>query len=175
MVLIDKITTQYNENEDRFSVAALASNKSSVTLWFSQRMLRRLIPPILEWLDERNNASSQLDMKSKALMNDFASQKATNDLVEEEPAVQTKPISQKAKSTISSFLIFTIDIKHSDSVMELTLKDANDNAVGLRLTKLHARQWLMILQSQWLKSEWPMSIWPDWLTQSSDPVVKSMH
>ena len=96
MILIDKITTKYNENEDRFSVAALASNKSSVTLWLSQRMLRRLIPPMLEWLDERNNASSQLDTKSKALMNDFATQNAANGLVEEEPAVQTKPLYSSA-------------------------------------------------------------------------------
>ena len=164
MINIEKITTEYIAEEDRIRISALASNDTVMILWATRRMLLMLIPPVSEWLDEKKNTSSQMSENSKEIMNDFAQSEAQAKLKAEEPVNPEKQKPQTA-APIKSWLIHEIDVKHSNELMELYFKNPQHDVAKLILTKLAARQWLSIVHSQWIKSEWLMDIWPSWFTQ----------
>lgn len=48
MAGLQRITTQYDEREDRIRLAGETMNDQMVVLWFTQRMLHRLLPVSLE-------------------------------------------------------------------------------------------------------------------------------
>jgi hypothetical protein len=175
VVNLEKITTEYSELEDRVRISALTSDNSIIILWASQRMLVMLIPPICEWLDETKSASSQMDRESKKLMNDFAQSQAHAELKPESPVHPKNYESQKKTTPVNSWLIHEIDIKRSDQIIELYFKSTGQIISKLVLTKLAARQWLLILHSQWIKSEWLMNVWPEWFTESSTPAPIGIH
>lgn len=175
MFNLEKITTEYNEFEDRIRISALTSTNSIIVLWASRRMLVMLIPPICDWLDETKSASSQMDGESKKLMNDFAQSQAKVELKPESPVNPRNNETQKTTAHVGSWLIHEIDIKRSDQIMELYFKSAGQIIAKLVLTKLAARQWLLILHSQWIKSEWLMNVWPEWFTKSSTPAPIGIH
>jgi len=175
VITLEKVTTEYIELEDRIRISAIASDDSIITLWASRRMLIRLIPPISDWLDETKRTSSQMNETSKQLMNDFAQSNAQAQLKPESPVNPDNYKSQIKTAVVNSWLIHEIDVKRSDQVMELCFKNGEHSNARLVLTKLFARQWLMILHSQWVKSEWPMNIWPEWFTKSSVQVPKDLH
>jgi hypothetical protein len=175
LITLEKITTKYSETEDRVRISALTAESSIIVLWISQRMLTRLVPLILRWVDERNNPVSQIDVKSKELMNDFAQYEAHTELKPEKPVNPENHKPEDPMACESSWLIHKVDVTHFDQAIELNFKDAQDNAAKLLLTKLYARQWLMILHSQWTKSEWAMQIWPAWFTKSSGKPIDEMH
>jgi hypothetical protein len=172
---LTKITTKYNELEDRVSITGLASNESVVELWASRRILIRLIPPIANWLDETKNTAPRLDNKSKKLLNDFSQHEAKTELKPEKPVNLENPNPISSGSSSNSWLIQKIDVTYSGEFMELSFRNKNDSAAKLVLTKLYARQWLLILHSQWMKSEWPMDIWPLWLSQPSVSAEHDLH
>ena len=175
MFNLEKITTEYNEVEDRVRISALTSDDSIITLWASRRMLMMLIPPVCDWFDETKSASSRMDGESKKLMNDFAQSHAKVELKPESPVNPRNSESQKTTAPIYSWLVHEIDIKRSDQIMELYFKSAGQIIAKLVLTKLAARQRLLILHSQWIKSEWLMNVWPEWFTESSTPAPIGIH
>ena len=175
MLNLTKITTKYHELEDRVSITGLASDHSIVELWASQRILIRLITPIANWLDETKSAAPRIDDKSKELLNDFAQHEAKAELKPEEPVNLENPKPLGTGRSFSSWLIQKIDMTYSDQFMELSFKNNEDSAAKLVLTKLYARQWLLILHSQWIKSGWSMDIWPLWLHQSSSSSEHDIH
>ena len=175
MFILEKITTKYNETEDRFCISALTSDDSVIILWVSCRILKRLLPLIFRWLDADRSITAQNDIKSKRLMNDFAQYEAQAELKPETPVQHERSQSQEPKKQDKSWLIHEIELNYSDKVMELDIKDANNKIAKLSLSKLYARQWLMILYSQWIKSEWPMNVWPDWFTKPLVQEPTDMH
>ncbi|MDA9901304.1 hypothetical protein N9D99_02175 [Gammaproteobacteria bacterium] len=174
MINIEKITTEYSEVEDRIRMSALTSDDTVMILWVTRRMLLMLIPPVSEWLDEKKNTSSQMSEKSKEMMNDFAQSEAQAKLKAEKPVTPEKQRPQ-AGEPINSWLIHEIDVKHSNELMELYFKSTQNDVAKLILTKLSARQWLSIVHSQWIKSEWLMDIWPSWFTQASFHSEADIH
>jgi hypothetical protein len=175
VLTLKKITTRYCQAEDRICISALASNGTVIGLWASQRILIRLIPRICEWLEEEKTFTLQADIKSKKLMNDFAQHEARIEMKPETP-VYIKSTDQKNSSVnINASLIHEIEITYSTELMELKFKDAQNHIFKLLLTKLYARQWLIILNSQWAKAEWQVNVWPEWLTQSSLQSLSDAH
>ena len=108
-------------------------------------------------------------------MNDFAQFEARTELKPTTPVRHEHSKSRDSKTQANTWLVHEIDINYSDAVMKLEIKDANDKIAELSLSKLYARQWLMILHSQWITSEWPMNIWPDWLTKPSVQEPTDIH
>ena len=108
-------------------------------------------------------------------MNDFAQYEAQAELKPETPVQHKRTQSQEPKTQNKSWLIHEIELNYSDQLMVLDIKDANNKIAKLSLSRLYARQWLIILHSQWMKSEWPMHVWPDWLTKPSIQKTTEMH
>jgi hypothetical protein len=116
-----------------------------------------------------------MDEKSKELMNDFAQSEAQAELKAEKPVIAENTQYQTATTPVNSWLIHEIDLKYSNQLMELHFKSTQHNIAKLILTKLFARQWLLILHSQWIKSQWPTDVWPSWFTQSSIHSEQDIH
>lgn len=175
MPLLKKITTRYDQSEDRFRITTLAEDESVRSLWITQRLLLRLIPTVLSWLDGIKTSNPQIDTQSQRFMNDFARQEALADLKPETP-VSEESLGNPSYSTPSNkTLVHEITISYSDDSISLAFKDKENLCSKLDLTKKTARQWVLIIHSQWLLSGWTASVWPDWLNSPISKPKSEMH
>ena len=58
-----RITTEYIEIEDRLRISGEIADAEAVVIWLTQRLLLRLLPLLLQWLDQQtqhtvNNANT---------------------------------------------------------------------------------------------------------------------
>lgn len=170
---LTKITTNYIETEDRFRIIGSASESNDLCFWISQRLLLRLLPPILKWTDENQLKNIQSDGASKSSINEFALQEARQRFAHESRPKDAPNSPTELLST--SLLLQEVDLKFFAQNIQLCLKHNGKNIASLSLTKLEARQWILIVHAQWTRSGWPMSLWPDWLTQPSLLSATEMH
>ena len=175
MVFLEKITTKYVEHEDRFSITAEAYDKSTIQIWVSQRLLLRLLPHMFEWLKKSEESAHTSNVISQELINEFAQQQAQNELRPQQPVKLKNKGTDARKISGNSWLVIKVDIKSSEQVIELTFGCGEKNSAQLLLNKLQARQWLIILHAEWIKSEWALNIWPVWLTKTTSEATLEIH
>lgn len=175
MISLEKITTIYVELEDRFSITAEAYDKSTVRIWISQRLLLRLLPHMLEWLKKSEDSIRTSNAISQELINEFAQQEAHTELKPQQPVKLENKSTDARKISENSWLVNKVDIRSSEQVMELKFGCGEKNSAQLLLNKLHARQWLIILHAEWIKSEWAPHIWPAWLAKTTADTTLEIH
>jgi len=156
MTTLKRITTDYIDVEDRIRVAGEYSAGAPVVIWLTRRLLQRLLPALLLWL-ERQGA----DTPHATILLGFAQQAARAELAPA-PAVQTS-----ANST--AWLVLSVDVAQSVQAVGLTFKGTHEQRVTLTLAAKPLRQWLSILYDAYRKAEWPLDLWPQWLRESNQP------
>jgi hypothetical protein len=170
---IGTVTTIYDEREDRFKLTTKAQDHSLLNLWLNQRILLRLIPHIINWLDKTEANTANLDPQSQALLKEFAKAEAVDKLASKSEQSSTKPHKVSIESKQCSWLVYEVDLNFSDQYLELSFKSETNKFAKLPLTKSTARQWIIILHSQWVKSEWDPKVWLGWLTSlEQEPALK---
>lgn len=187
---LQRITSIYSDVEDRFRITGEVSDESTRCLWLTQRLLLRLVPHILEWLNEIARAEGKGDLGQAELMQDFAQQAAKARLEPQaavpvptmpdpNAAIETTPGAATAGQQDAIWLVKEVDIsKSTNGILTLTFKHESANGVQLAMAPIELRQWLIILHSQWLQAGWPAAIWPEWVDTSpkaSDQAVKELH
>lgn len=187
---LQRITSIYSDVEDRFRITGEVSDESTRCLWLTQRLLLRLVPHILEWLNEIARAEGKGDLGQAELMQDFAQQAAKARLEPQaavpvptmpdpNAAIETTPDAATAGQQEAIWLVKEVDIsKSTNGILTLTFKHESANGVQLAMAPIELRQWLIILHSQWLQAGWPAAIWPEWVDTSpkpSDQPVKELH
>jgi hypothetical protein len=187
---LQRITSIYSDVEDRFRITGEVSAESTRCLWFTQRLLLRLVPHILDWLNEIARAEGKGDLGQAELMQDFAQQAAKARLEPQaavpvpampspNAAIETTPGSVTASQREDIWLVKEVDIsKSTNGILTLTFKHESSNGVQLAMAPIELRQWLIILHSQWLQAGWPAAIWPEWVDTSpkeNDQPVKGLH
>ncbi len=187
---LQRITSIYSDVEDRFRITGEVSDESTRCLWLTQRLLLRLVPHILEWLNEIARAEGKGDLGQAELMQDFAQQAAKARLEPQaavpvptmpdpNAAIETTPGAATAGQQEAIWLVKEVDIsKSTNGILTLTFKHESANGVQLAMAPIELRQWLIILHSQWLQAGWPAAIWPEWVDTSpkaSDQAVKELH
>jgi len=148
MTILQRITTEYVETEDRVRLSGASHSGEAVSLWITQRLMARLLKVILNWTAEGEDAQ-------QALKNAFAQQAARAD-VRLQPPVQAQN---------SPALVNTIDISHTAEALTLVFRGAEGVAGQLTLQRQDVRQWLNILHDTWRRAEWPQDLWPDWMAR----------
>jgi len=148
MTILQRITTEYIEAEDRVRLSGASPSGEAISLWITQRLLSRLLKVILNWTAESENAHH-------ALKNAFAQQAARTDL-KLQLSVPAQP---------SAVLVNTIDISHTAEALTLVFRGAEGVAGQLTLQRQDVRQWLNILHDTWRRAEWPQDLWPDWMAR----------
>ena len=158
---LQKITTDYNEQEDRLTIAGLTEKNETVLFWLTMRLASRLIGHCLGILEKdvpESKNNSKVNEQSEENIQSFAQQSAEAQL-NQEAAV-------KVTDNSPQLLIVEIDIKRSSAGVTLIFKQQIDNHYEISLNNQQLRQWLGMLYTVWQKTEWPTNIWPDWILTS---------
>ncbi|HEU4852809.1 MAG TPA: hypothetical protein VFT37_11720 [Telluria sp.] len=167
MILLQRVTTEYVDAEDRMRLTAADAEGVAVQLWVTQRMLNRLLPHLFAWLERQAGEGEHAVM-----MQEFAQQAARDAL---EPSA---PVA--AATGGACRLCHEVDFVPRDLAVGLTFKvlgdDGESRAVGTCMfASRPLRQWLSILGDQFAKAEWPRTAWPDWFTPAAPTSTTSLH
>ena len=157
---LERVTTRYSVAQDRICLAGELPGGSPVVLWLTQRLLRRLLPPLLAWLQEQGGAAHAV--MGQALYADalqgFAQQAARAQLQPQAPV-------QVPEGSLSC-LVERVDMGRSPEAVHLVFRDAQGAVAAMVLQARPLRQWLGIVFDAWQQAEWPLEVWPDWLRES---------
>jgi hypothetical protein len=121
-------------------------------------MLSRLIPQLLNWLDQNVTNSGQSaseNERMKSMMQEFALQSARQELTSQSP-VQTA-------DDAASWLVLSIQLAYTPRKIQLHLSGSTEEQVTLRMNAKHLRQWLIVVYEQWCRAGWPETLWPVWI------------
>jgi len=177
MIIFQRMTTEYLALEDRLRVTGETKDQDVITLWLTQRLLLRLLPHVIKWLEKQTLsevASADANIQTKEMLQEFAQHSARAELAESAPV---KPVrAEIADSTsvtgaedTSFLLVESVDVKKDNQSMQLFFKSPNKTPVGIMLTAKQMRQWLAIIRDHWQKAAWAMSIWPKWIGKPVAP------
>ena len=115
---LERVTTRYSVKQDRICLAGELPGGSPVVLWLTQRLLRRLLPPLLVWLQEQGGAANAV--MGQALYADalqgFAQQAARAQLQPQAPV-------QVPEGSLSC-LVEGVDMGRSPEAVRLVFRDA---------------------------------------------------
>lgn len=175
---LTRLTTQYVENEDRFLISA-DSDVGVVKLWLTQRLLKRLLPHLIDWVGRSSETVRTEQSQSSAhTENAQAPQDKAGDT---EPDAGSNDSNQQAASqmvaqyrkptpgvdpdkAVMSCLVHTLKFQPRDKIVRILFELPDDEAI-LLLQEEHARIWLDVLYRHWQQAQWP-DIWPDWMKQA---------
>lgn len=153
---LQRLTTEFVDREDRIRLAGEMEDGRPVVVWLTRRLLERLLPVLLGWLEER---SATLP-RAEALLS-FAQRAASAELTPQAPV--------RADADSPAWLALAVDVAQSEEAVGLTFRGADGRSATLALTGKPLRQWLGIVHEAYLKAEWPLDVWPEWLRESRLP------
>lgn len=172
-VRLQRFTTTYDLSQDRICLAGQGSDGAPVqTLWLTQRLMRRLLPTLWQWLERHDTprtdlGTAQATGSRAAALHEMAQQAACAQLPgEKEPPVTPGLFSPQ-------WLVCSVQLRASTQGVELLLTNAQDDngappmdyaCAQLAFTAQPLRQWLDILRQLHLQADWPLDQWPQWLT-----------
>ena len=155
---LERITTDYDEREDRITLAGLTDKGQTVVLWLTMRLASRLIKHCLSLLEKDDPETREISIANKNYnesMRNFV-QKSAEQQTAQETAVEVTKNSSK-------YLVVEIDVKNVGTGVTLSFKEQLRTCHEIFLNRQQLRQWLGILHTIWQKTEWPTEIWPDWM------------
>ena len=162
MSSLKRITTEYNEREDRIRLAGFTDNNQTVSLWLTMRLMSRLINHCIKLLEKNTPETIEIppaNEQSRKSIQNFVQQSAEQQLVEETAVKVTK--------NSPKYLAAEIDVKSDHAGVTIIFKGEFSSNYSVYLNNQQLRQWLGMLHMIWQKAEWSTLIWPDWMSSSS--------
>lgn len=160
---LGRVTTVYVDVEDRFRLGGEAQGGQVLVLWLTQRLLCRLVPHLVQWLDKRAplQAGSRPVAAAAQVMHVFAQQSAVARLSPQAP-VETTAAGQ-------DWLVQKVDVATAEETVCLTFRSPGEGAekASVTMDATHLRQWLGIVHAQWRRAGWPPDVWPQWMLEPS--------
>jgi hypothetical protein len=157
---LQRITTEYIDLEDRIRLSGEAENAELVVIWLHQRLLKRLLPVLLQWLERQT-----IETPRAEALQSFAQQAALSELSPQEP------IQPNTDST--TWLAMSVDITSSEQMVSLVFRGSDQQSASLILAAQPLRQWLGIVYETYVKAEWALDVWPAWLRENR--LASSQH
>ena len=148
---LQRVTTVYNNHEDRIQISAEDAKGRVVVLWLTQRLLKRLLPALIEWYEEKSAGNR---IGSEIRLN-FEQVSAVSRLKPQPPVA--------SETSIDAGVIESIDIKRGADGVRLVFKTQRFEPAELSFGDVALRQWLDIVYRVYLSAEWTGVQWPDWL------------
>lgn len=154
-----RITTEYIQIEDRIRLTGEDQQSGALCLWLTQRLALRIVSFLVDAIATSSPEAIQNPSKDQdvnKLLQGFAQQAAAADL--------TPQAAVDSSSATQSMLIKEVDVTRAEGgAVGLLFKSDEGEEVALSFQLQQLRQWLSIVHGQWLKAEWPTSIWPEWM------------
>lgn len=141
-----RITTHYDPVEDRIRLTGEDESGRSVALWLTRRLLNRLIPVIVRWLERREEALVESDFFRVAAGN------RADAFIPQDPVCEAP--SQRR------WLVKSINISRAEDIT--LLFHGGDREFSLTLGPRPLRRWLDVLHALYRTAEWPRDGWPEW-------------
>lgn len=169
---LTRLTTQFVENEDRLLISA-DSDVGIVNLWLTQRLLKRLLPHLIDWVGQPDDLEAEHEASpaedgagqqagAKAGRSDNERKQASSQLV----AQHRKPVpGVSPQAAVKSCLVHTLKFQPRDGVLRLVFELPDNEEAVLLLQEEHARIWLGVLYRHWQRAQWP-DLWPEWMKQA---------
>ncbi|WP_435751613.1 hypothetical protein [Thauera sp. AutoDN2] len=158
MATLQRITTEYIDQEDRIRLTGELAQGDTVVLWLTQRLMNRLVAHLTAWLSRQISPASRIPSVQAAhqeIVQGFAQQAARAQLAPEPPV--------RASSEEAGWRVDSVDIAQGEEAVVLTFKGEGEAQATLTLTAQPLRQWLGIVFEQYQRGEWPTTVWPGWM------------
>ena len=158
MSTLQRITTEYDEREDRIRLSGELADGRTVVLWLTQRLLNRLVPHLTAWLAGQVAPASSIPSVQaihQDIVQGFAQQAARAQLAPEPPV--------RVSSPMARWRVDAVDIAQGEDAVVLTFKGEAGLQAELQLAAQPLRQWLGIVFEQVLCGQWPTTAWPAWM------------
>lgn len=163
---LQRMTTEFDEYHDRLRLVGEVASGEPLVLWVTQRMLKRVIPHMVQWLQPASEGAGP-DYHQEAVQS-FAQQAAVAQLAPQAPVQAPAPAQLQAGS---QWLIDSVDLVRHPEVLGLVFK-CGELKASLVLGQQDLRQWLAILHLLCTKAEWSMDVWPEWIAESAPGEVR---
>jgi hypothetical protein len=159
MSLLQRLTTQYIDIEDRVRLSGEDVHGAVQVLWLTQRLLDRLVPALCKQLTPDRGMHEEL-------LSSFRQQAATAQLAAQEPV--------RAAEDSTACLITRVDLAGTEAGLQLAFHTRDKEAAHIIMPELAQRQWLAILREQSRVAGWRESAWPEW-TDPAPATPASTH
>lgn len=156
MSQLSRVTTQYVETEDRLRLTGSAAAGEVQTVWLTQRLLLRLLPVLLQWLEGHGADTLQAEV-----MQSFAQQAAQAELTPQAPV--------RADAGAPAWLAMTVDVTRTQQAVGLTFRGADGEQTTVKMVPKELRQWLAIVHDAYGKAQWVPDVWPIWVSERTLP------
>lgn len=166
---LHRITTAYVDKEDRLRLSGETATGTTLVLWLTQRLANRLVHHLGQWLNAHSSRSDR-----PTLAHDWAQQFAQQSAAQALPRQAAVP----HHNASAERLVHSVDIGTGPDGVTLTFKTESAAApcATLALAVVPLRQWLGIVQAQYLAADWPLSVWPHWMaTDGPDQPAPVLH
>lgn len=196
MQIIQKITVQYATEEDRLRLAVRSADDESLVLWLTARLAVRIVHALVRGMDkiqlaqlpEPQPADDQMPVsgpspafKKRWPLAEKRQLKEKRQLaqqvqrLEQTAAVRAKEGTPAVQvdSAIRQHLVRSVDVKFLGARYALIFRWGDNGGAQLVFTDIEMRQWLQIIYSQFVKAQWPLTVWPNWLTNQT-PVTEKV-
>ena len=169
MVELQRITTAYSDTQDRMRITGEATPDETVELWITQRLLNRLLTHLFTWLVQQAPEQSNPTMAPQVQAMQSFAQQAAAAVLQPQPPVVTQLASKGG-------LVHSVDVRSDVHAVRLAFRAgqamAGVDSFALTLQAQPLRQWLNILHAQYRLAEWPLSVWPQWMNESSAALIE---
>lgn len=162
-----RVTSQYVDFEDRIRLTGELEDGQRVILWLTRRLLDRLVPHLVGWLEQHEPVAPDAPVRSVARSSTYQSfeQEVAHHAFKPQPPVQ-------ARLGEPSWLVCTAELKSNPQVLRLTFK----GRLALEQAQFHPgqralRQWLKVIHGAYLAAGWPTHVWPTWMHENTSPQV----
>ena len=122
-----------------------------IVMWLNQRLMIKLLPHLFSWLERQSGDSIPLEIAQS-----FAQKAAKDDLLPEEPV--------KRREDSREWLVGSVDLTPAENTIVMTFRADKNQKSTLSLQTQALRQWLEIVFLLWCRAEWPLEIWPSWMS-----------
>lgn len=152
-------------------LAGALPNGDTVLLWLTQRLLRRMLAPLTNWLEGQDapQATAAPSSPAQALyaqaMQGFAQQAAWAQIAPEAPV----PVDEEG----AACLVRSVDLVASPQALQLVFHGPQGAVAAMELQARSLRQWLGMVLGAWRQAEWPLDPWPAWLLESASAPASS--
>lgn len=157
---LQRVTTRFYAAEDRICISGELP-QGQIVLWLTQRMLRRVLPVLVDWLPKHDPIEDLVLPSSDLyvdLLQGFAQQAARRQL-EQMPAVP--PVSGDV--TTPEHLVCSVQVERSAQCLRMVFSSEQAPVAQMVLVPQSLRQWLNILFDAWHQAAWPADLWPAWM------------